>query len=319
MLRRPSYRNAWFAVPAGLLFGSVLVHGFACSVASSGGSGGFDPGNTSSVYGSTGTGQSIDASPDGTNPPHSSNYAELCGQGECKPGVAGGCVRTTSVVATTGVGGASTTGVGGAATTGVGGAGGSTSTAPPDLPPLGCQVSADGEHPSSFCAPLGGSAFNGPCQSAADCAEGLGCVVSTDPMEPMLGLCRPYCCGDWEDCPEATYCAPRPQAERPDRLVPVCIGVVPCQLLTDGACPDGQMCTVVRADGSTSCVPKGAGRICDDCPCAPGHVCSGEGKCQKLCHTDSTDECGAGSICQGGSVGYPDGIGLCVGGPSTCQ
>lgn len=307
---------------AGLFLGSVVAHGFACSISgTTDGAGGFDPGDTS-TYGSTGTGTIKDASPDGMIPPQSSNYAELCGQGECKPGVAGGCIRTSSVVATTGVGGSSGTGVGGAGTTGVGGAGvggsASTSSAPPDVD-LGCQVSADGEHPSSVCAPVGGSAFNGPCQSAADCAEGLGCVVSADPMEPMLGLCRPYCCGDWEDCPQATYCAPRPQAERPDRLAPVCISVVPCQLLTDGACPEGQMCTVVRADGSTSCIPKGTGRLCDACPCAPGHVCSGEGKCQKLCHTDSTDECGAGSICAGGSVGYPDGIGLCVGGPSTCE
>lgn len=312
MLRRARLKSAWLALPAGLLLGSVMAHGVACSALSaSGGDGGYGVGTTVSV-GSTGTGTLKDASPDGTNPPHSSNYAELCGQGDCQPGLPSSCARTTTTAATTGVGGASTTGTGtgGATSTGTGGASAG--------PSYGCQVSADGEHPTSVCAVLGQSELNGPCQSAADCAEGLACVVSPDQMQPMLGLCRPYCCGDWEDCPSQTYCAPRPQAERPDRLVPVCIGVVPCQLLTEGACPEGQMCTVVRADGSTSCVPKGTGELCDDCPCAPGFVCSGEGFCQKLCHTDATDECGAGSICQGGSVGYPDGIGLCVGGPSTC-
>ncbi len=315
MLRSSTSRGAWFAIPAGLFLGSLVVHGFACSDATSsggGGSGGSNPGATVSASYSVGTG-TIDASPDGMNPPHSSTYAELCGQGDCQPGIAQECVRATTVAAATGAGGGA----------GLGGSGGASSISSSSGAGMesnfGCQVSADGEHPTPICGALGQSALNGPCQSASDCAEGLGCVVSPDQTEPMLGLCREYCCGSWEDCPAETYCAPRPQAERPDRLIPVCTGVVPCQLLTEGACPEGQMCTVVRADGSTSCVPKGTGELCDNCPCAPGYVCSGDGACQKLCHTDATDECGVGSLCQGGSVGYPDGIGLCVGGSSTCR
>ncbi|MFO0613275.1 MAG: hypothetical protein U0414_11830 [Polyangiaceae bacterium] len=308
MSLRRLLRHAWLAVPAGVFLGALTAHGAACSLATTSGTGGYTTGTTS-TNATSGTGMIKDASPDGTPPPHSSNYAELCGQGDCQPGVASACARMT-----TGAGGAPGTTTSTSSTSGSGGS--STSGAP--LPDLGCQVSADGEHPSSVCAALGQSGLNGPCQSASDCAEGLGCVVSPDQMEPMLGLCRPYCCGDWEDCPAETYCAPRPQTERPDRLIPVCTGVVPCQLLTEGACADGLMCTVVRADGSTSCVPKGTGELCGSCPCAPGFVCSGEGVCQKLCHTDATDECGVGSLCQGGSVGYPDGIGLCVGGDSTC-
>ena len=58
-------------------------------------------------------------------------------------------------------------------------------------------------------------------------------------------------------------------AENPMRDIPVCTPTIPCSaftsaatndLLTEGSCPPELMCTVVRADGSTSCVDKGTYR-----------------------------------------------------------
>ncbi len=109
-------------------------------------------------------------------------------------------------------------------------------------------------------------------------------------------------------------------AENPSQEIPVCMGITPCQLLTDGACPPDQTCSVVRADGTTSCIEKGSGQFCEACPCAPGFECSTSGVCQKLCHTNSqaNGECGLGT-CQGGSMNLPSGIGLCVGGAADCS
>ena len=112
-----------------------------------------------------------------------------------------------------------------------------------------------------------------------------------------------------------TYCAPVPMAEAAVKI-PVCLPAKKCKPLDDSTCTDGQTCTIVRDDGTTSCVDPGDGSRGDFCPCAAGQVCSKiTNTCLKLCHigNDAAD-CGAGS-CQGGVMGYPDGIGICVGYP----
>ncbi len=107
--------------------------------------------------------------------------------------------------------------------------------------------------------------------------------------------------------------------EQTERTIPVCTPTTPCAVLMKmGTCPNGEVCTIVRADGTTSCVTKGDGTLCQPCPCDDGYVCSATGICQKLCHTAETDECGTGSTCQGGSSKYPQGIGICVGGLADC-
>jgi hypothetical protein len=105
-------------------------------------------------------------------------------------------------------------------------------------------------------------------------------------------------------------------------MAPACIPVKPCQLLEADTCEVdfgvGMMCTIVRADGTTSCVSVGDGALGDSCPCAPGYVCyPGDNTCKKLCHLDGVDEteCPSG-FCQGGSATYPVGIGVCAGGTS---
>ncbi len=108
-------------------------------------------------------------------------------------------------------------------------------------------------------------------------------------------------------------------AENPSRVIPVCMGVTPCQLLTKSACPTDKTCSIVRADGTTSCVDTGSGQFCQACPCAAGFTCSATGVCQKLCLTSSqNNDCGLGK-CQGGSNNLPTGIGLCVGGDADCS
>ncbi|AUX26180.1 hypothetical protein SOCEGT47_067410 [Sorangium cellulosum] len=188
---------------------------------------------------------------------------------------------------------------------------------PPAASTLHCQlVLADGDA-APRCGPVGRFAAGGPCQTAADCGAGLGCVAA----EGQGGVCRQYCCGSVESCERATYCAERPMAESVGEesarvSIPVCVPAVNCELLNDSVCPAGLTCTIVREDGTTSCVVPGAGRADEPCPCAPGFVCSMlTNKCKRLCRIDGEAQgCGTGAKCQGGSTVYPPGFGVCVGG-----
>ena len=173
------------------------------------------------------------------------------------------------------------------------------------------------------CAPNGDGDVGHPCTAVTDCAAGLGCVTSADGSAAGGGACRPYCCQDVEVCPDKTFCTPLPMADdavnAPRLTVPVCVPTTNCQLLDDTSCPAGQTCTIVRASGTTSCVAPGEGQLGGDCPCAAGFVCAKlTGQCKKLCHLGQDEvDCPNGGTCQGGSQGYPDGIGICVGGTSN--
>jgi len=176
-----------------------------------------------------------------------------------------------------------------------------------------CQIVPTANGASAECLPPGDAALGAPCMGVSDCQPGLGCVH----MPSGGGVCQPYCCADIEACEKGTYCAPMPMNEdlaSPNPLkVPVCIPTTPCTLLDDTSCgSSGLTCTLVRADGSTSCVEPGDGSIGDPCPCAAGHVCSKTlQKCLMLCHVGSSD-CPVNMICQGGAKSFPDGIGVCV-------
>ena len=179
-----------------------------------------------------------------------------------------------------------------------------------------CQLVADhqgGVYGS--CETQGAGAYAAPCQTAADCSAGLGCVPATISTEgnDYGGACRNYCCGDVEACPQDTFCAPQPMIEG-TADIPVCIPATNCTLLEEGACEAGLACTIVRADGTTSCVEPGAGLEGEACPCADGYMCAKHiNQCKKLCHEDKPEECPTGTTCQGGSMEFPEGIGVCVG------
>ena len=174
---------------------------------------------------------------------------------------------------------------------------------------LTCKLTPTEMGVEGVCTAVGTKLANEVCQTAADCAEGLGC-------EATSMKCRPYCCGLIEDCPLQTYCAEVAMAEDPEanRPVPMCIPVKDCALLDDSTCAVGETCSIVREDGTTSCIPAGTGTTCAPCPCAQGYICSkGLSVCLKLCHTNRSNECGLG-FCQGGASNYPADIGVCVGG-----
>ena len=183
----------------------------------------------------------------------------------------------------------------------------------PDNPPSSsCQIIPTETGPVAECRSPGLSHDGDPCESAADCASGLGCVR----MESNVAVCRPYCCGDIEACGAGSYCMLGAMAE--DKInaapiqIPVCTPAIDCTLLDDTTCTDGRTCTLVRADGTTSCVEPGLGKEGGACPCAAGHVCVlSSNTCRALCRVGAKD-CPSGMLCQGGSTGFPDGIGLCV-------
>lgn len=284
---------------AGLLLGASLALAPACGM-SSAGSDGESGGGSAGLSTGTGAGGrdgSVEVNPDADQPPGRLSYGGYCGESVCSPGeIDDGC--------------------GAAGEGGAGGEGGSEES---------CKLVAMSGTVSAACAASGSGAVNGPCQSSADCGPGLGCVAASTgaggeggTQELTGGLCRPYCCGELEACPSATFCALAAPSEDPTALIPVCVPTEPCQLLAEGGCGPGKACTIVRADGTTSCAEAGDGVACSPCPCAEGYVCAtATGTCHKLCQTDGRGECGSGS-CQGGTLHTPSNIGICVGGEAEC-
>lgn len=283
---------------AGLLLGATLAFAPACGMSSAGGDG--DGGGTSGLSTGAGTGgrdASVEVNPDADQPPGRFSYAGYCGESACSPGeLDDGCEPG-----------------------GEGGAGGGAELAE------SCKLVAMSGTVSAACAPTGSGVANGPCQTSADCGPGLGCVAAAGgaggeggTQDLSGGLCRPYCCGELEACPSATFCALAAPTDDPSARIPVCVPTEPCQLLAEGGCGQGKACTIVRADGTTSCAEAGDGVACSPCPCAEGYVCAtATGTCHKLCQTDGRSECGAGS-CQGGTLHTPTNIGICVGGEAEC-
>jgi hypothetical protein len=143
--------------------------------------------------------------------------------------------------------------------------------------------------PTTECLPSGLGFTNGACTQASDCAAGHECVSG--------GLCRHYCCAGTSACQVNEFCDVQPTAEDPTVIVPVCMPEVPCELLDDGYCPASQQCSVVREDGSTSCVNLGTAQDGDSCDaehCARGLVClgaPGSATCAPLCYTSKPDAC----------------------------
>jgi hypothetical protein len=162
------------------------------------------------------------------------------------------------------------------------------------------------------CSTAGPRQGGESCQEATDCAAGLGCV-----REPGGARCRAYCCGDPEACEPGTFCRPAPSAEDRDTKIPACVPAEPCTLLEDETCCDAgsceRTCTLVRRDGTTSCVTPGQGRTGEACPCQAGYLCAQlTGRCMQLCLLGEPDPgCEGGGACQAGIEGLPAGVGLC--------
>jgi hypothetical protein len=195
---------------------------------------------------------------------------------------------------------------------------------------LGCFVQpADSGPPVAQCQSAGSGVATIACQYATDCAPGYACVLT--PGSQSNAVCRHYCCSGVDRCPSGTFCAGRVLFDANasvDQVVPVCVTADNCGLdepyqcdasaNSNCKCTDNTACSVVRADGTTSCLPPGpgvTGEACTCatggvCTCAPGYVCSyATQTCKKLCST-SDQSCGGG-ICQS-SPFLPIGFGICT-------
>jgi hypothetical protein len=284
--------RAYLAIGLGFALGAGV---FAACFA--GGEDAFSAGSAGKGSGSVGSGpgsggSDIDGGMGG-RPPSELTFTELCGDA-CLPG--------TGMSAPCEGGG----GGGGSGGAGTGGAGDECTLA----------VDEGGDVAGSCGTPNEQAATGDPCLAAENCPAGHGCVGAP-------GRCLPYCCGSLEDCPLETYCDPTaiaagdvPEGVDPP-LIPVCVAATGCELLQP--CPEkGLACTIVRSDGTTSCVEPGDGQLGDSCEtlrdCAEGYICSpGARICLKLCHINMPEDCpGEAPTCQGGATTYPEGFGVCV-------
>jgi hypothetical protein len=179
---------------------------------------------------------------------------------------------------------------------------------------LACHVVDNGGPITTECTPAGYGTDGMQCTKGTDCAPGYECVGT--------GTCQHYCCDDL--CPGGPsvngndlFCDIQAMTQATSTKVPVCMLVHPCQLLgTD--CGDTQTCSVVRSDGTTSCVAVGTAKAGEDCErdhCGKNLVClgtPGQRECFVLCHTQTAAECAQGQKCKTGLQLFKDpAIGYC--------
>lgn len=184
--------------------------------------------------------------------------------------------------------------------------------------PTACHVE---QGATQSCKAAGSGKDGAQCTTGADCAASFECIGTP-------GRCRHYCCGGDATCDEAakagtlgnmTFCDLQPVADH-DFLVPVCVPVLGCTLLSGGpagSCTDSTTCAVVKDDGTTGCVaigPATVGQGCDVQHCAAGLNCIGSigaRTCVQLCELDSP-ACPKGTTCIGSAQLFSNpNIGLC--------
>ena len=275
-------------VAVALSLGIIAVAATACSAMDSEALNGSSTGFGATTTAATGSGAVGGGAHTGGEGLKAFSYTDYCG---------GGCLpEETDAVdpCEPGAGGAG--GAGG----GMGGGSG-----------LDCKLTYDAASPNEtagMCLAPGMQVNGGPCIASADCAADHACV-----NEEGNGVCRQYCCGALEDCPQqVTFCELRPLFDSTPSI-PVCAPVDDCTLLDSSTCAPEKTCTIVRQDGTTSCVTPGTGMHGDPCPCAADHVCAtGLNQCLRLCHTDGNDCPIEAPKCQGGATIYPEGFGVCV-------
>lgn len=165
---------------------------------------------------------------------------------------------------------------------------------------LACRVKAapDGAR-SSTCRAAGMLGDGEACRASSDCSAGFECVDNP-------GQCRRYCCLGGTSCAGDRICDKQAIVDDSNTLVPVCVPIRPCKLLTANTCPDNQTCGIAdQTDGRTSCLAIGsatAGNDCETANCAAGLTCLGEQghrKCFTLCSKMSTTDCPSNMHCKG--------------------
>jgi hypothetical protein len=162
-----------------------------------------------------------------------------------------------------------------------------------------CHVVGDGATLHTACLPSTvAGMYASTCTRSTECSPGYECVDG--------GTCRHYCCSGNSACSVNQFCDVQPVVQAPNTLVPVCLTELPCILLDDATCPPTDQCSVVRDDGSTSCVTVGTAQDGDPCEeehCARGLVClgaQGARTCEPLCYTAYPAGCAStGRTCVG--------------------
>ncbi len=181
---------------------------------------------------------------------------------------------------------------------------------------IACRVRASGSTSPHASEPTCSAAGSGPdaasCKTGADCAPGYDCTGA--------GVCRGYCCaGECSGKMNATnnfFCDIVSLTEE-TTLIPACVPVTPCTLLDAKACIDPkETCSIVKDDGTTSCVAAGSagqGASCDEAHCSAGLVCLGQPgvrQCFQLCRMQEST-CPMNLTCKANALSHDPSVGIC--------
>lgn len=194
-----------------------------------------------------------------------------------------------------------------------GGDAGTTAAADGAYPSVACRVRASGAATSApACSASGGGLDGASCKSGADCSAGYDCTGA--------GVCRKYCCaGECSGKMNGSnnfFCDIVSLTEE-TTLVPACVPVKACTLLDPKGCGDPkETCSIVKDDGTTSCVAAGSagqGDSCDEAHCAANLVCLGQPgvrQCFQLCKMQEST-CPTGLTCKANALSHDPSVGIC--------
>jgi len=156
-----------------------------------------------------------------------------------------------------------------------------------------------------------------PCESALDCAAGLGCFRAGEG-----GTCAQICCpGRDAVCSGGLRCGRLGVlVDGTETSFGRCVGERPCDVLDSGSnCEIGEGCYVDLSSGNTDCRAEGDAEEDEPCEvsqdCRAGFVCTGlmRKTCQRLCDVTAELPCpNAEETCQRTISDLPEGIGLCA-------
>jgi len=180
-------------------------------------------------------------------------------------------------------------------------------------PAIACRVRASGADMSApSCSASGQGGDGAMCKTGADCSPGFDCTGS--------GVCRKYCCAG--ECSGKMnmannfFCDIVPLTEE-TTLIPACVPVKTCMLFDPKACVDPkETCSIVKDDGTTSCVPAGSagkGDSCAEAHCAAGLVCLGQPgarQCFQLCKMQEST-CPMDLTCKANALSHDPSVGIC--------
>ncbi len=187
-------------------------------------------------------------------------------------------------------------------------------------PRFACHVARNaGGGVAPVCLPEGTT--TGTCTSSAQCMAGHECVGDGANVDAQ---CRRYCC-EANACDVTSFCDVQPIVGTTKTMVPVCMQLAPCELLSlnPTQCPS-QQCGIAL-DGKEleikTCLdigPRGVGEDCETDHCAKDLSClgaPGARKCFQLCDTSkgSKHTCPMGLVCQSSGTTFKGGsVGICA-------